>query len=81
MGPPFATVQRDHCAMEGRNCASPALRELGCKTAIDQDFDVLGKRVDKTRERQLRKSWREYRRKQIAKKREAQGKPPSKYRV
>lgn len=28
-----------------------------------------------------RKSWREYRRKQIARKREAQGKPPSKYRV
>lgn len=28
-----------------------------------------------------RKSWRDYRRKQIARKREAQGKPPSKYRV
>lgn len=28
-----------------------------------------------------RKTWREYRRKQIAKKREEQGKPPSKWRV
>lgn len=28
-----------------------------------------------------RKSWRDYRRKQIAKKREAQGKPPPKFRI